>query len=158
MKTDKNYYVAQGAVITGSTVIGEDSSVWYNTVIRADSAPVTIGKRTNIQDLVMIHTSQNHPVILGDDVTVGHSAIIHGCTIGAHTIVGMGSIIMDGAAVGKNCMIGAGSLITQEKIFPDGSLIMGSPAKLIRALTDEEIQALHTSAPLYVKEAEEQLL
>lgn len=148
----------ENAVIKGNVTFGKDCSVWHNAVIRGDSNTITIGERTNIQDLVMIHTGEGgYPVTIGNDVTIGHSAIIHGCSIGDGTLIGMGAIIMNGASIGKNCIVGAGALITQNKHFRDGTLIMGSPAKVIRPLTEAEIQSNLDNAALYVKHAEKEL-
>lgn len=148
----------ENTVIKGDVTFGNDCSVWHNAVIRADCASVKIGNRANIQDLVMIHTGEGgYAVAIGDDVTIGHSAIIHGCSIGDGSLIGMGAIIMNGASVGKHCIVGAGSLITQHKKFPDNTLIMGSPAKAIRPLTEEEIQGNLRNAELYVRHAKEEL-
>lgn len=146
-------YKAEGVRLVGDITFGEQCSIWYNAVIRADGASCRIGSRTNIQDLVLIHADNGKNVVLEDDVTIGHNAIIHGCTVREGTIIGMGSIIMNDAVIGRNCMVGAGSLVTERKQFPDGSLIMGSPAKLIRPLTEEELAQLKTSSPLYVSHA-----
>lgn len=146
------------AVIRGNVTFGKDCSVWHNAVIRGDSGTITIGDRTNIQDLVMIHTGEGgYPVSIGNDVTIGHSAIIHGCSIGDGSLIGMGAIIMNGASIGRNCIVGAGALITQNKHFSDGTLIMGSPAKVIRSLAEAEIQNNLKNAALYVKHAREEL-
>lgn len=147
----------ENAVIKGNIIFGQNCSVWHNAVIRGDSNSITIGNCTNIQDLVMIHTGEGFPVNIGDNVTIGHSAIIHGCTIGNGTLIGMGSIIMNGAIIGNNCIVGAGSLITQNKVFPDHTLIMGSPAKAVRRLTKEEIENNLKNADLYVKHAAAEL-
>lgn len=148
----------ENTVIRGNVTFGNDCSVWHNAVIRADSGSITIGNRTNIQDLVMIHTGEGgYDVNIGDDVTIGHSAIIHGCTIKDGSLIGMGAIIMNGASIGKHCIVGAGSLITQHKQFPDNTLIMGSPAKAVRSLTEEEIQGNLRNAELYVQHAKEEL-
>lgn len=147
----------ENAVIKGNIIFGQNCSVWHNAVIRGDSNSITIGNCTNIQDLVMIHTGEGFPVNIGDNVTIGHSAIIHGCTIGNGTLIGMGSIIMNGAIIGNNCIVGAGSLITQNKVFPDHTLIMGSPAKAVRRLTKEEVENNLKNADLYVKHATAEL-
>lgn len=151
-------YVGENVVIKDKVIFGEDCSIWHNTVIRGDSDSITIGDNTNIQDLVMIHTGFNdNPVNIGNNVTIGHSAIIHGCTIEDNCLIGMGSIIMNNAHISKNSIVGAGSLITEEKEFEEGSLILGSPAKVIRKLTNEEIQSIQTNADLYIKEAKQSL-
>ena len=138
MTIDSNVFIADGAKVLGDVTIKEGSSVWYNAVIRADMEPVIIGKNTNIQDLVMVHVDSSHPTVIGDGVTVGHSAILHGCTIENDVIIGMGAIVLNGAVIRKNSIVGAGALITQNKTFPEGSLILGSPAKAVRQLTTGE--------------------
>jgi len=155
MKIDSSVYTAPGAHMIGNVTIGAGSSVWYNAVIRADEAEVIIGNNTNIQDLVMVHVDANHPAVLGDGVTVGHSAIVHGCTVEDNVIVGMGAILLNGCRIRKNSIVGAGALVTQGKDFPEGSLILGSPAKAVRQLTPEEIEGIRRNAEVYVKLAAE---
>jgi len=151
----ENVIIMDGAVVVGDVEIGEGSSVWYNAVIRADCDAVRIGKRTNVQECAVIHESKGIPTVVGDEVTIGHGAIVHGCTIGDRSLIGMGSIILDGAKIGKNCLIGAGALVTQNAEIPDGSLAFGNPARVKRALTESEIAGLAESAEEYVKLAEE---
>lgn len=151
------YYVADEAVVKGKVVIGEEAGIWYHATIRADSDQITIGSRTNVQDNAVIHTSQNYPVSIGNGVTIGHSAIVHGCTVGNNTLIGMGAIILNGAVIGDNCIIGAGALVTQNSNIPDGSLAFGNPARIIRKLTEEEIAANRGNADRYVQAAKEQL-
>lgn len=151
-------FLAAGAQVIGEVQLGDNSSVWYNTVIRGDMAPITIGKRCNIQDLSMIHDQEGYPVTLEDDVTIGHSVIIHGCTIKRASLIGMGSIIMNGAVIEEETMVAAGSLITEHKTFPPRVLIMGSPAKVVRELTSEEIASLHQTAQRYSQKAAEHQL
>ena len=148
---DSSVFIARGAVVTGDVVIGKDSSVWFNAVIRGDHRPVVIGSETNIQDLAVLHVDYGHDLIIGDRVTIGHSAIVHGCTIGNDVMIGMGSIIMNGAVIGDNCLIGAGALVTQGMEVPEGSLVFGSPAKVKRRLTPEEIRVIHDNAEDYVQ-------
>lgn len=151
-------YIGENVVLKGNYSISNDCSIWHNTVIRADSDTITIQENTNIQDLVMIHTGFDHcPVFIGKNVTIGHSAIIHGCTIGDNCLIGMGAILMNHSKIGKNCIVGAGSLITENKSFPDNVLILGSPAKVIRELTEEEIQNITNNAKLYISEAKKEL-
>ena len=154
-RINKTLMIADGAKIVGDEIsIGENRSVWFNTVIRCDEPEtVTIGKETNIQDLSTVHTGPGHNVRVGNGVTVGHMCLIHGCTIGDNTLIGMGSIIMNDAVVGNNCIIGAGSLVTEGKVIPDGCLALGRPAKVIRELTEEEIAKNRASAELYMMEA-----
>lgn len=155
MKIDDSVFVADGAKLIGDGLsIGKESSVWFNAVVRCDEdITVTIGERTNIQDLCTVHTAPGYPVSVGDGVTVGHMSLIHGCTIGNNTLIGMGSIIMNGAVVGSNCIIGAGSLVTEGKVIPDGSMAFGRPAKVVRELTEEEIASLTESADHYVDDS-----
>lgn len=151
-------YIGENTVLKGDITVGTDCSFWHNAVIRADSGFIHIGDNVNIQDLVMIHTGFNgYNVTIGNDVTIGHSAIIHGCTIHDETLIGMGAIIMNGAEIGSHCIVGAGALVTENKKFEDGSLIIGSPAKAVRKLTDKEIEGIHQNALLYVKEAQKEL-
>lgn len=126
---DPSCFIAENAVIAGDVKIGEDSSCWFGAVVRADNAPVVIGKCSNIQDNAVVHVDIKKPVVIGDNVTVGHSAILHGCTIGDNTIIGMGAIVMNGAKIGKNCIVGAGALVTENTEIPDNTVAFGSPAK-----------------------------
>lgn len=155
MAIDETVYIAEGAMIVGRNIrIGDGSSVWFNCVIRCDdSETVTIGSKTNIQDLTMVHTGPGHSVSIGDGVTIGHKCLIHGCSIGDNTLIGMGSIIMDGAHIGSNCIIGAGSLITEGKIIPDGTVAFGSPVKVIREADEDMISHNKQSADIYAEEA-----
>jgi carbonic anhydrase/acetyltransferase-like protein (isoleucine patch superfamily) len=158
-KIDKNVFIAPSADVIGDVKIGEDSSIWFGTVIRGDVHKIEIGARTSIQDLSMVHVthykkddkSDGHPTIIGNDVTVGHKVMLHGCTIEDACLIGMGATIIDGAVIGKESIVGACSLVTKNKKFPPRSLIMGSPAQVIRTLTDEEVEDLYNSATRYVK-------
>lgn len=152
-------FIAPSADIIGDVSIGEGSSVWFNCVIRGDVNIIRIGKNTNIQDLSMLHVthytkedkSDGSPTIIGDNVTIGHHVMIHGCTIENTCLIGMSSTILDGAVIGEESIVGAGSLVTKGKKFPPRSLIMGNPAKWVRTLTDEEVASLYKSAQNYVK-------
>lgn len=147
----KSCYVAQSAEIIGSAVLAQDSSVWFGAVIRADDNKIYIGKGSNIQDNCILHSSVKNGVIdIGDKVTVGHGAILHGCKINNNSLIGMGSIILDGVEIGENTIIGAGSLVTSNKNIPSGVLCMGSPAKVIRELTENEINYINESAKHYI--------
>lgn len=146
-------YIAEGAKIIGDVTIGEDSSVWYNAVIRGDSNSIVVGENTNVQDNAVLHTSDNHALQIGDNVTIGHGAIVHGCTVGNNVLIGMGAILLDGAVIEDNCIVGAGALVTQNKVVPEGSLVLGNPAKVIREITGEEKEAILKNADAYSEEA-----
>src|SRR5450830_2181221 len=146
-------WVADSAQVMGDVVLAEDASVWFGAVIRGDMDHIRIGKRTNIQDLSVLHAEVGMPLTLGDDVTVGHQVMLHGCTIGDGSLIGIGAIVLNGARIGKNCLVGAGSLVTEGKEFPDGSMIIGSPAKAIRQLSPEQIEGLRQSAKHYIDNA-----
>lgn len=151
---DSNF-IAQSAQVIGTVSIAEDVNIWFGAVIRSDVATVSIGRRTNVQDNAVVHVSTGYPTQIGDDVTIGHGAIVHGCTVGNRVLIGMGSIVLDGAIIGDDTMIGAGSLIPPSKVIPAKSLVMGSPGKVIRSLTEEEIADLKASAERYVSYAKE---
>ena len=150
-------FLAEGACLVGDVSVGDDSSVFYNAVLRADLAEIKIGKRTNIQDNVCIHVSTGVGVNIGDEVTVGHGAVLHGCTIEDNVLIGMGAILMDGSHIKKNCIIGAGALVTHGKEFPEGSLVMGAPAHVVRALTTDELKNVKIGVEHYL-DAKDELL
>lgn len=147
-------FVAPGAVIRGEVHLAENSSVFYNAVLRGDRAPISIGEGTNIQDNCVVHVEYDLPVTVGKNVTVGHGAILHGCTVGDETLIGMGAIVLNGAQIGKSCLIGAGALVTQNAVIPDGCMAVGSPARVKRPLTPEEMDGLRRSAADYRQEAQ----
>lgn len=157
-KLDKNAWIADGASVIGRVEMGEDSAVWFGCVVRGDVHHIKIGDRSNIQDLSMIHIthhkrddmSDGNPTIIGNDVTVGHRVMLHGCTIEDACLIGMSATILDGAVIGKESIVGAGSLVTKNKRFPPRSLIMGSPAKVVRELREDEVAELYASAIRYV--------
>ena len=149
---DPSVFVAKGAVVIGDVTIEKDCSIWYNATIRCTEAPITIGEGSNVQDNAVIHVSHGCPVTIGSHVTIGHGAIIHGCTIEDNALIGMGAIILNGAKIGKNCIIAAGALVPQNKIIPDNSLVMGSPGKIIRQVTEDEILKNTQNAEEYIKE------
>ena len=151
-KIDSTAFIAKGAAVYGNVTLGKESNVWYNATIRSVDDPIVIGEGTNIQDNAVVHTDKGYIVEIGSLVTIGHGAIIHGCCIGDNSLIGMGAIILNGAKVGNNCIVGAGSLITKNTIIPDNSLVLGSPAKVIREVTPEEIQASIDNAKLYIEE------
>ena len=143
-------FIAEGARLIGRVVLGAGASVWYNCVLRGDLAEIVIGENTNIQDNTVIHVDVNRPTILADHVTVGHAAVLHGCTIGPRCIIGMGAIVLDGAVIPPHSIVAAGSLVPPRKTYPEGSLILGSPATVARKLTGEEIGHLAAHALGYV--------
>lgn len=143
-------WVAPTADVIGRASLGDHVSVWFGAVIRADNTEITIGPRTNVQEGALLHSDPGVPLILGEGVTIGHHAILHGCQIGDNTLIGMGATVLNGAVIGENCLVGAGALVTENKIFPPGSLIVGSPARAIRALTQSQIEGLRRSAEGYV--------
>jgi carbonic anhydrase/acetyltransferase-like protein (isoleucine patch superfamily) len=152
-KAHPSAWIAPGAVVVGDVHLGEEASVWFNAVLRGDTETITIGARSNIQDLTMIHADPGFPVLIGEDVTVGHRAIVHGAAVGNGSLVGMGAILLNGVQVGEQCLIGAGSLLTERKIFPPCCLILGSPAKVVRELNDNDLLQLAASAAHYVQKA-----
>ena len=143
-------WVADNAQVIGDVHIAADSSVWFSSVVRGDTATIRIGEGTNIQDGSVLHADVGIPLTIGKHVTVGHMVQLHGCTIGDESLIGIGAIVLNGAKIGKNCLVGAGSLVTEGKEFPDGSMILGSPAKVVRELTPEQIEGLRRSAQHYV--------
>ncbi len=144
------YWIAPNASVIGDVVIGEDCSVWFGATLRGDNERISIGAGANIQDGATLHTDPGFPLEVGRDCTIGHSAILHGCTIADGALVGMGAIILNGAKIGRSCLVGAGALVTEGKEFPDRSLIVGSPAKAVRALDDAGVESLRRSAANYV--------
>ncbi|MBU0927848.1 MAG: gamma carbonic anhydrase family protein [Spirochaetes bacterium] len=143
-------FVAWNAEIAGAAAVGEDSSVWFGVTIRADMAPVSVGERSNIQDGAVVHVNTGVPCIVGNDVTVGHRAVLHGCVVGDGCLVGMGAILLNGSEIGPGSIVGAGALVTQGKRFPPRSLVMGSPARLVREVSDEEYAHSLANAREYV--------
>ncbi|WP_323736495.1 gamma carbonic anhydrase family protein [Methanosphaera sp. ISO3-F5] len=143
--------IYDGARIVGDVTLGDHVSIWYNAVVRGDEAPISIGERSNVQDNCVVHVSEGKPVKIGENVSVGHGAIVHGCTIDDNVIIGMGAIVLNGAHISKNSLVGAGALVTENKEFPEGSLIIGSPAKAVRELSEEEIEGIMDNAEEYVK-------
>ncbi|WP_105430306.1 gamma carbonic anhydrase family protein [Neorhizobium sp. T6_25] len=144
------FWLAPDAIIIGKVDLGEDVGIWFGSVLRGDNEPIVVGKGSNIQEGVMIHTDPRYPATIGENCTIGHHAIIHGCSIGDNSLVGMGATILNGAKIGRNCLVGANALVTEGKEFPDNSLIVGSPAKVMRVLDDEAVEKLKQSAVRYV--------
>ena len=151
LESNDKVLIMEGAQVLGDVVAGEGTVFWYNSVCRGEMQSVRIGKRCNVQDLALIHNK----VTIGDDVSVGHNAVVHGCTIGDRVIVGMGAIVLDGAKIGNDCIIGAGAVVTGKMDAPDGSMILGSPAIVKRELTDKEKQSILDNANLYVEKSKE---
>jgi len=147
-------WVADSAQVMGNVELAADASIWFGAVVRGDTETIRVGQRTNIQDLSVLHADVGMPLTVGDDVTVGHKVMLHGCTIGDGSLIGIGAIVLNGAKIGKGCLVGAGSLVTEGKEFPDGSMIMGTPAKVVRQLTPEQLQGLLQSAEHYVSNAQ----
>ena len=145
-----NFWIADNAIVIGDVVMKKNSSIWYNCVIRGDNDPITIGENSQVQDGSVIHADPGIPCTLGDNVSIGHMVMLHGCQISDDTLIGIGSIILNNAKIGKNCIIGANSLITENKIIPDNSLVVGSPGRVLRKVTEEEIKAIHENAKHYV--------
>ena len=157
-KLGEKTWIAPSADVVGNVTMGEDVSIWFGCVVRGDVHSISIGDRSNVQDLSMIHVthykkedmSDGHPTVIGNDVTVGHRVMLHGCTIEDACLIGMSATILDGAVIGKESIVGADSLVTKNKVFPPRSLIMGSPAKVVRELSDKEVEELYASASRYV--------
>jgi carbonic anhydrase/acetyltransferase-like protein (isoleucine patch superfamily) len=145
------YWLAPDATLIGQVALGEDVGIWFGAVLRGDNAPIVIGARSNIQDGVLVHTDPDFPVSIGEGCTIGHHAIVHGCTLGDNVLVGMGATVMNGAVIGANSLVGAGALVTEGKTFPERSLIVGSPAKALRTLDEAAVALLRVSALGYVE-------
>jgi len=151
---DQSAWIAESADVMGAVSLAAHTSVWFNVVIRGDTETITIGEGSNVQDLSVIHADNGMPVVVGKNVTVGHKVMLHGCTIGDDSLIGIGAIVLNGARIGKNCLVGAGALVTEDKEFPDGSMILGSPAKVVRQLTPEQMEGLRASARHYIQNAQ----
>jgi len=146
-----DYWIAPNAVVLGSVVLENNASIWFGCVVRGDNDVITIGENSQLQDGCVVHTDPGLPMTLGKDVSVGHMAMLHGCTIGDGSLIGIKSVILNGAKIGKNCLVGAGALVTERKVIPDGSLVVGSPAKVVRQLSADEIANINSFADHYVK-------
>lgn len=146
-------WVADNAQVIGNVVLGEDSSVWFGVTVRGDTETITIGRGSNIQDGSVLHADVGLPLTIGENVTVGHQVMLHGCTIGDGSLIGIGAVVLNGAKIGKHCLVGAGSLVTEGKEFADGTMILGSPARVARTLSPEQIEGLRMSAKHYVENA-----
>ena len=146
-------WIAENATVIGSVVLGRNVNVWFGSILRGDNDPITIGANTNVQDAAVLHTDDGVPLDIGANVTVGHKAMLHGCTVGEGSLIGINAVVLNRAVIGKNCLIGANSLIPEGKVIPDRSLVCGSPGRIIRELTDNEIAKLKLSADNYVNNA-----
>ncbi|CAD6560279.1 gamma carbonic anhydrase family protein [Paraburkholderia sabiae] len=147
-------WVAPQAVVIGRAELAARTSVWFNAVIRADNEPVKIGEGSNVQEGAVLHTDPGFPMDIAANVTIGHQAMLHGCTVGEGSLIGVQAVILNGAVIGKNCLVGAGAVVTEGKVFPDRSLIVGAPAKVVRELTDEQVASLLENAADYVRRAD----
>jgi carbonic anhydrase/acetyltransferase-like protein (isoleucine patch superfamily) len=152
-QVDPSAWVADSAQVMGAVTLGADASIWFGTVVRGDTETITIGRGSNIQDGSVLHADVGRPIVVGNHVTVGHKVMLHGCTIGDESLIGIGAVVLNGAKIGRNCLVGAGALVTEGKEFPDGSMIIGSPAKAVRQLTPEQMEGLRWSARHYVANA-----
>jgi len=146
-------WIAPTAVIIGDVIVGAEAGIWFGVVARGDIETISIGARTNVQENAVLHTDKDFPLTIGSNVTIGHAAIVHGCTIGDNSLIGMGATVLNGAVIGRNCLIGANALVTEGKVIPDNSLVMGAPAKVVREIDAEGVRALTASAERYVANA-----
>jgi carbonic anhydrase/acetyltransferase-like protein (isoleucine patch superfamily) len=144
-----DYWIADNAIVIGEVILENNANIWFNCVVRADNDVVTIGENSQLQDGVIVHVDPGHPLKLGKNVSVGHMAMLHGCTVGDGTLIGIKAVILNNAVIGRNCLIGANSLIAEGKKIPDGSLVMGSPGRVVRHLTEAEIRSIHETADNY---------
>jgi len=148
-------YIADSAQLIGSVVMHEDSSVWFNAVIRADNAEINIGARSNVQDGSVLHVDEDVPLTIGEDVTIGHKVMLHGCTIGDGSLIGINSVVLNNAVIGKNCIIGANALVTENMHIPDNSMVLGSPAKVVKSIDEKIAKMLISGAIHYVEKAKD---
>ncbi len=148
---EDEYWIAPNAIVAGHVILKKNASVWFGAVLRGDNEPITIGENSNVQDNSVLHTDMGSPLTIGANVTVGHMVMLHGCSIGDGALIGIGSIVLNGARIGKNCLVGANALITEGKEFPDNTMILGSPAKVVRELSPEQAQRMATGAMGYVR-------
>ena len=152
-RIDESAWVADSAQVMGNVELAEGASIWFGAIVRGDTEEIRIGRNSNIQDSSVLHTDHEKPLSIGDNVTVGHKVMLHGCTIGDGSLIGIGAVVLNGAKIGKGCLVGAGSLVTEGKEFPDGSMIVGSPARVVKQLTPEQLGHLRLSAQHYVENA-----
>lgn len=147
----EDYFIADNATVIGSVVLEQNSSIWFNAVLRGDNDVITVGENSNVQDGSVLHTDGGFPLTIGKNVTIGHKVMLHGCIIGDNSLIGINAVVLNGAKIGKNCLIGANALIPEGKVIPDGSLVMGSPGKVVREMTADQIKGLELSALHYVE-------
>lgn len=147
----EDYFIADNATVIGSVAIENNASIWFGTVVRGDNELITIGEDSNVQDLSVLHTDPGYELVIGKGVTVGHKVMLHGCTIGDHSLIGINAVVLNGAKIGKHCLIGANALIPEGKVIPDGSVVMGSPGKIVKEVSDQQKMILEMSARHYVE-------
>lgn len=150
---DNSHFIADNATVIGSVVIEKNASIWFNAVVRGDCDTITIGENSNVQDGSVLHTDHGVPLTIGKDCTIGHMVMLHGCTIGDNSLIGIGAVILNGAQIGKNCVIGAKALITEDSVIPDNSVVMGAPGKVVKSVSDGQAKMLSYSAAHYVENA-----
>ncbi len=143
-------FIAENAVLVGDVTLSDKANIWYGAVLRADEGSISIGEGTNVQDNATVHTAKEHPVVVGERVTIGHNAIVHGCTVGSDTMIGMGACVLNGAVIGKGCLIGAGALVKEGQEIPDYSLCVGVPAKVVRTLDEKGVEGIIKNAEMYI--------
>ena len=153
VQAEGDYWVADSAMVMGNVLLKQDASVWFNAVVRGDNDQITIGEGSNVQDGSVLHTDPGYPLVIGPHVTIGHKVMLHGCDIGEGSLIGINAVVLNGAKIGKNCIIGANALITEGKEIPDNSMVMGSPGKVVKTLTDEQAQGIRVGAAHYVQNA-----
>jgi carbonic anhydrase/acetyltransferase-like protein (isoleucine patch superfamily) len=151
LPSDGRYWIAESATVIGRVLLKRDASVWFGSVLRGDNEWIELGERSQIQDNATLHTDPGFPLTIGDNCVIGHNVVLHGCGIGANSLIGMGAVVLNGAKIGKNCLVGAGALVTEGKAFADNSLIVGSPARVMRSLDDKAVQAIAAGADIYVR-------
>lgn len=147
--TGRATFIAWNAEVIGDVVLAEEATVWFSATVRGDIEPIRIGRGSNVQDSASLHTDTGAPLTIGDNVTIGHNAVVHGCSVGDDSLIGMGAILLNRSVIGRKCIVGAGALVTEGKVFPDRSLILGAPAKAVRELTDEEVERSRANARAY---------
>lgn len=147
----EDYFIADNATVIGSVALENNASIWFGTVVRGDNELITIGEDSNVQDLSVLHTDPGYELVIGKGVTVGHKVMLHGCTIGEHSLIGINAVVLNGAKIGKHCLIGANALIPEGKVIPDGSVVMGSPGKIVKEVSDQQKMILEMSARHYVE-------